>query len=138
MRQARRDKLVKMRWISILTMLAVLPLLGGCESDENHEFIQGYWYHPDFGKRGTEQFIGPVYWAFENGNYTFWQCCAHVEDDTGKYQVVKSEGDVIILELLDRTGRPRERGQIKLIVNREDDTLVIQRGEPFVRGGPLR
>jgi hypothetical protein len=75
---------------------------------------------------------------FENGNYTFWQCSGHVEEDTGRYEVVKSEGDVIVLALLDRSGNPCERGEIKLIINREDDTLIVQRGKLFVRGNPLK
>jgi hypothetical protein len=57
--------------------------------------------------------------------------------ETGRYEILKSEGDSLTLELFNRNGEAGDsRTQIKIVVDREAGTLRIQRAGPFERVGP--
>jgi hypothetical protein len=113
-------------------------MLAGCRGDPNDQFIQGTWYFrdPHFNdKPGESQ--QETWWAFDRGTYEFSSCCFVESEEYGRYEIIQSEGDELVLELFHRDGRfNSERTQISITIDREEDGLKIQRGGLFERVRP--
>jgi hypothetical protein len=78
-----------------------------------------------------------TWWTFDRGAYELSACCFVETSETGRYEILKSEGDSLTLELFNRNGEAGDsRTQIKIVVDREAGTLRIQRAGPFERVGP--
>ena len=118
--------------------LAALIALAGCRSDPNEPFIQGYWRYsdPHLGAQVSEK--GQVTtWIFDEGGFRTDACCFFEQHLSGRYRIVKSEGDALILELYALDGNLKsDRLQIQVIIDREADTLKIQRAGPYQRLTP--
>jgi D-lyxose ketol-isomerase len=57
--------------------------------------------------------------------------------ETGRYDILKSEGDKLVLELYNRNGSVKaERTQIAVTINQEANTIKIGRAGPFTRDVP--
>ena len=113
-------------FILILLILAGI-FLSGCAMDPNEEFIQGSWYYLD---PHLQDIVGEsqleVYWTFDRGRYEYYACCFVKMQQTGRYAVIKSEGDSLYLEFFNPDGDTRaEPVEIKIVINREEGTLNI-------------
>jgi hypothetical protein len=116
-------------WISLL--------LAACAGDPNETYIQGTWYNDDPHIR---QVVGEPYqetlWTFDRGAYSTSGCCFVRSEDSGRYEIVESEGDTLTLELFDPGNPEVDRVQIKITIDREAGTLQILRAGPFTRFNP--
>ena len=133
-RKDRRDKYrTRLTCFSIIIAL----LLASCAGDPNENFIQGTWYHDDPHIR---QVVGESFqetlWTFDRGTYSTYGCCFLRAESSGRYEIVESEGDSLIIELFN-LGKPNaDRVQVKITIDREAGTLDIQRAGPFTRFAP--
>lgn len=119
----------------ILLALALALTLVGCQPDPNDAFIQGDWYYWDahLGQIMSEQDL-EIWWTFIGGKYSYRACCFSEAQEDGNYRITQSEGDTLILELFNRRGQigginiPRDEiGELKIVINRTDDTIKINR-----------
>lgn len=117
----------------VLLVLVLALTLVGCKQDPNDAFIQGDWYYWDvhLGQITGEQDL-EIWWTFSGGKYSLSACCFTKHQENGHYRITKSEGDTLILELFNRRGQiqgmniPRDEiGEIKIVINRTDDTIKI-------------
>lgn len=126
------------RCMLILVLISEALLAASCRGDANEMFIQGTWYNND---EHLKQVVGEspqeTWWAFDRGAYELSACCFARISETGRYEILKSEGDSLTLELFNRKGEVSDsRAQIKIVIDREAETLRIQRAGPFERVGP--
>ena len=117
--------------------IIIALLLASCAGDPNENFIQGTWYHDDPHIR---QVVGESFqetlWTFDRGTYSTYGCCFLRAESSGRYEIVESEGDSLIIELFN-LGKPNaDRVQVKITIDREAGTLDIQRAGPFTRFAP--
>ena len=124
--------------IVLLILISAGLLLSGCAMDPNEEFIQGSWYYldehlkPIVGESDLE-----VFWTFDRGAYEYYACCFVKAQQTGRYAVIKSEGDDLYIELFNRDGDTRsEPFGMKIVVNREAGTIKIPGSGEFTRVMP--
>jgi hypothetical protein len=120
----------KSRYLLVLALITVSLFLSGCTMDSNEKFIQGTWLFDHTESRlaiGHQPWLDENYWTFDNGTYTHYQCCNHRNEESGRYEVGKSEGNVLILKLLDS-----DREELRIVIDREANTLTIQGDAPFV------
>jgi hypothetical protein len=119
----------------LVALFAVVTLTAGC-SDANEQFIQGSWYYKDPHLESVPgETRQEVVWTFDRGTFELYACCFSGEiHQTGRYSIVESEGDVLTLELFNVRGQANAAmGQIRLVINRDEDTLSIQGSGPFER-----
>jgi hypothetical protein len=112
-------------------------LLAGCAGDPNDNYIQGTWYYDDPHIREVpgESFLETL-WTFDRGTYNTYTCCFINSEDSGRYEIISSEGESLVLELFN-PGKPNEdRVQVLITIDREAGTLSIQRTGPFTRFSP--
>jgi hypothetical protein len=126
------------RCMLVLMIVPVAMLAVSCHGDPNEMFIQGTWYNND---EHLKQVVGEspleTWWTFDRGVYEVSACCFVKTSETGRYEILKSEGDSLTLELFNRNGEVSDaRAQIKIVIDREAETLRIQRAGPFERVGP--
>ena len=115
--------------------LSIVLLLSGC-SDANDQFIQGSWFYRDpHLKSVTGETYQEVTWTFDRGTFEFYSCCFNAETHlTGRYRIVDSSDDRLVLELFNlRGGAQTGRLEIGLKIDREQDTLTIQASGPYTR-----
>ncbi|MEJ2263506.1 MAG: hypothetical protein P8X95_08670 [Anaerolineales bacterium] len=122
----------------VLMIVLVALLTASCRGDPNEMFIQGTWYNND---EHLKQVVGEspleTWWTFDRGAYELSACCFVKTSETGRYEILKSEGDSLTLGLFNRNGDVSgSRAQIKIVIDREAETLRIQRAGPFERVGP--
>ncbi len=127
---------------AVAPALLALLLLAACAGDPNEAFIQGTWSY-------RNEHLAPIVgesdlvttWAFDRGAYAFSACCMNINtQETGHYRIIKSEGDVLILELFQlRIGASDDdRRQVRVTVEHETDSVRIAGAGPFTRlSGPL-
>jgi hypothetical protein len=111
-----------------LRLLALICLLGvsltACTS-EAEEYIQGKW------GIGNAHYWSE--WYFDDGYY--WFETADTPDplfERGRYAVVESGDDYILLRLFDQEGgipSIEEQVLLRIEINREEDSLHIRRGD---------
>ena len=128
----------RLRRISAVVLLAIPVLLAGCASDPNEAFIQGDWHFVQ--QRSQSVYHNPgediTYWTFDRGVYTLRVCCLHNDYEHGRYNVVQVDENSITLELFEGRSLYSEGRQIKIVIDRDKDTLRINRDGPFVRSFP--
>ena len=116
----------------------MLFFLAACTPDQNEAFIQGSWYYND---PHIQEVVGEsfeeTYWTFDSGTYETHSCCFMDYHQYGRYDILESEGDTIILELFHINGKLNsERVQIRVKIDREADTIKLLRAGPFERMSP--
>lgn len=118
-----------------LLVLIAIALLAACTPDQNEAFIQGDWYYNDLHiQEVVGESYSETYWTFGRGTYETNTCCFVKFQQFGRYDIVESEGDTMILELFNIDGRfNSERVQIGVHLDREADTIDITGTGPFTR-----
>jgi hypothetical protein len=118
-----------------LLVLIAIALLAACTPDQNEAFIQGDWYYNDLHiQEVVGESYSETYWTFGRGTYETYTCCFVKFQQYGRYDIVESEGDTMILELFNIDGRfNSERVQIGVRLDREADTIDITGSGPFTR-----
>ena len=113
-------------------------LLVACTPDSNGTFIQGNWYYNDLHiQKVPGESYAETFWNFNRGTYETYTCCFVKFQQYGRYDIVKSEGDVLTLEFFNTNGKfNSERFQVAISIDRETDTIKIQGGGTFVRNMP--
>ena len=122
----------------LLGLILLLVLLTACASDENEAFIQGTWFYNSLHiqEQVGESFL-EVYWTFDGGNYETYTCCFQEYHQYGRYTIVESEEDRLILELFNIDGKfNSERVQVAVKIDRDADTISLLRAGPFIRIRP--
>ena len=124
--------------IGLLLLISAGVLLSGCAMDPNEQFIQGSWYYLD---PHLQDVVGEsqleVFWSFDRGSYEYYACCFVKDQQTGRYAVIKSEGDSLYLELFNRDGDTRaEPVEIKIVIDRKAGTIKVTGGGEFTRVMP--
>lgn len=111
-----------------LVMLFVGFFLTGCSND-NEQFIQGKW------GRGDVHFWSE--WNFDRGLYTFYSDFDQNRSDisqTGRYAIIDSGDDYLLLELYDQQGGIQsieDRVELRIDIDRENDAIAVRRQEFF-------
>jgi hypothetical protein len=122
----------------LLILFSITSLTLGC-SDANDQFIQGTWYYrdPHLDSVSGETYLETV-WTFDRGSFEFYTCCFAGEiHQTGRYRILESKEDILIIELFNIKGAGTGgRGKMRLVIDKEADTLVIQAGGPHTRVVP--
>jgi len=118
----------------VLLGLALCILLTGC-TDRNEAFIQGTWVYSEPSVGGiTPQSSVHTNWTFDRGRVEAHSCCDFRPGMTGRYRIVRSEDDLLTLELFDLEGATdADALEIDLILNRTRESLTIQGTGPFLR-----
>jgi hypothetical protein len=122
----------------LMGVLALVAFLVACASDENEAFIQGSWFYNSqhIQEQVGESFL-EVYWTFDGGNYETYSCCFTEFHQYGRYAIVESEGDRLMLELFNIDGKfNSERVQILVKIDRQADMISLTGGGPFTRISP--
>ena len=128
----------KTRWLALLGAILLVSFLGACTPDPNDLFIQGGWYYNDQHiLEAVGESFSETYWTFDRGNYETFTCCFVKFEQFGRYDVLKSEGDVLTLEFFNTNGKfNSERFQVAIHIDRETDTIKVQGGGTFIRNMP--
>jgi hypothetical protein len=126
------------RLVALLLITSLLTF--GCV-DVNDEFIQGSWHFsdPHLNNLSGESHL-EITWSFAGGTYEYHSCCFNGEVyQTGRYEIVRSEGATIVLELFNQRGSSFGSGrhEIGITIDRENETLTIQAAGPFTRTLPV-
>jgi hypothetical protein len=125
----------KSRLIYLLATLILVSFLAGCISDENEAFIQGTWFYndPHIQEQVGESFSETT-WIFDGGNYEVYTCCFVESHQYGRYTILESDEDSLLLELFNTNGKfNSERFQVNVLIDRESDTIRVLRAGPFTR-----
>jgi hypothetical protein len=122
----------------LLLMISIGSILSGCRMDPNEEFIQGSWYYLDpHLEQMTSEAQLEVFWTFDRGAYEYYACCFVKQHQTGRYAVIRSEGDDLYVELFNPNGNTRtEAVEFNIVVNREAGTIKIPGSGEFTRTMP--
>lgn len=119
----------------LLVLLAITSLTAAC-TDKNDQFIQGRWYYrdPHLDSVSGEQHL-EIEWLFDRGTFEYYACCFNVDELLkGRYRIKESADDVITLELFNVGGRGLGiASEIRIVIDRDTDTLSIMGGRPFTR-----
>jgi hypothetical protein len=122
----------------LIWVLVLASFLAACTPDQNETFIQGRWYHNDphlLSKVGET--YAETFWTFDRGTYETYTCCFVKYQQSGRYTILESEGDTLILEFFYINGKPNsERFQVGVKVDPESDTIRIQGSGPYERIWP--
>ncbi len=113
-------------------------LLTACTPDENDTFIQGTWFYNDLHiQQQVGESFSETYWSFDRGTYETYTCCFVEFRQYGRYDILESEGNRLVLELFNIDGKfNSERVPIAITINRQDDTIKLPGGGPFTRITP--
>lgn len=126
-----------------LAAFALGGMLVGCRTDPNLEFIQGIWYYNDPHLRDApgESNMEST-WVFLRGSFQHSVCCFAKVNESGWYRLVEADDRGMTLELFNLEGHvggiPHSRKDsfvIKLVIDREVDTLKIGTDGPYQRIG---
>ena len=126
-------------FLIVLSTVWVVILIGGCQPSPNVAFIQGGWIYedPHLKNLPAEQPLTAV-WVFDQGVFHTVACCFNIDLSLdGRYSVLSDQDNVLTLELFDVSEPGRGvGGEIRLVIDRETDTLNIQGTGPFTRIEP--
>jgi hypothetical protein len=121
----------RLAWIAAISLLAATLACATLAMGENERFIQGTW------TQGTDNGDGHGTYLelrFEAGRFTM-QGYPPLEQ-SGRYRVTGSEGDLLTLELTDQSGDlPTDDREMLLVLDRANDSLMVDGGAPFTRSG---
>jgi hypothetical protein len=119
--------------VALISLIAVV--LSGC-TDVNDQFIQGTWYYndPHLNSIAAEQQQETI-WSFDRGTFEQYSCCFSGEHYMkGQYRILDSKEDSLSLELFNiKGGATQEPVTIKIVIEREADSLSIQHVAGFTR-----
>ena len=126
--------------ITTLILGFVLPLifLTACTRDENEAFIQGIWFYNDLHiQEQVGESFSETYWTFDRGTYETYTCCFVEFQQYGRYDILESEGDEIVLEMFNIDGKLNsERYPVAITIDRAAGTIRLARAGPFTRISP--
>jgi hypothetical protein len=103
------------------------------------EFIQGIWYYDE---EHLYRYIAEsrleVFWTFDGGQFAYDVCCMNIDEHiTGQYRVLEETEDSITIQIFNVKGSgARYNGTYKIAIDRENDTISILGGGPFIRVTP--
>jgi hypothetical protein len=122
----------------LIGVILLFSFLAACTPDQNEAFIQGSWYYND---QHIEDQVGESYeetfWTFDRGTYETHTCCFIKFQQYGRYDIVQSDGDKLVLELFNINGKLNtERVQVAITIDRQADTIRLLRAGPFTRLAP--
>jgi len=106
----------------------LLAFLTACASP-NEEFIQGEWFFDNQERRANPSayhipFEDWEEFTFDGGRYQYYACCNHNINDSGRYYVSKSDGNVVVLNLVCEVGNCITDGyQIEIAIDKENETI---------------
>jgi len=123
-------------WLCVLLLLGIS--LTACTPDENESFIQGTWFYNDLHiQQQVSESFSQTYWYFDRGTYETSTCCFVEFQQYGRYDILESEGDRLLLDLFNIDGKfNSEHVQIVITIDRQADTLSMARAGPFTRVVP--
>jgi len=123
-------------WLCGLLLLGIS--LTACTPDENESFIQGTWFYNDLHiQQQVSESFSQTYWYFDRGTYETSTCCFVEFQQYGRYDILESEGDRLLLDLFNIDGKfNSEHVQIVITIDRQADTLSMARAGPFTRVVP--
>jgi len=119
--------------LSFLFILCTF-VLAGCSPDLNDAYIQGTW---EYESKHLQNITGEQHlissWSFHEGSFIFTACCFNIDTyQTGRYRIIQSSEDKILLELFDVKGDDFLLGDELLIrIDRQNSTLSIGGTSPF-------
>jgi hypothetical protein len=133
-----RESKQKSRLGLLLGVLALVAFLSACVSDENEAFIQGTWFYNDLHiQEQVGESFSETTWIFDGGNYEVYTCCFVESQQYGRYAILESGEDSLLLELFNINGRfNSERFQVNVMIDRDVDTIRVLRQGPFTRISP--
>ena len=120
----------------ILVFLLLIFTITACTLDPNEQFIQGTWEIPH-----ADADNGFFQWQFSNGMFTRQQEIDRNSPlyTTGRFRLVESDGDLLILELFDFSGDRISYEDspmtIKIEIDHANNTARIT-NTLFIRVGP--
>jgi hypothetical protein len=122
----------------IFGFILLVALLSACTSDENEAFIQGSWFYNDLHiQQQIGESFSETYWTFDGGNYEVYTCCFVESHQYGRYAILESDEDSLLLELFNIDGKfNSDRLQVLVKIDREADTISLLRQGPFTRISP--
>jgi hypothetical protein len=122
-------------FLYLAVSVTVLSSIVGC-SDANDQFIQGSWYYrdPHLDSVQGETFLEAT-WTFDRGTFEYYTCCFSGQShQTGRYRILKSADDRLVLELFNvRGGETAGPLEVGLRIDTDGDTLTIQASGPYTR-----
>jgi hypothetical protein len=131
--------------ISLLVFLLLAAFaLTGCKADPNEEFIQGQWYdNNDHLANIPAESAQESFWYFDNKTFETYGCCFTPMSFSGYYRILKSEGDILLLELYNLKGQNQsgpysstDTMPLEIEIDRQADTIQIG-SDPFTRVSPV-
>ena len=122
----------------ILGFVFLLIFLTACTRDENEAFIQGTWFYNDLHiQEQVGESFSETYWTFDRGTYETYTCCFVKFQQYGRYDILESEGDKIVLEMFNIDGKLNsERYPVAITIDRATGTIRLVRAGPFSRISP--
>ncbi len=108
--------------------ILLIPLLVACgPADPNEKFIQGTWTASGAIDDGHAWFLD---WTFKDGSF---EVTGYPPlHQTGKYQIVSSDGDTLTLKLTDQQGDwPTDDREMTIFIDTANETLKIDNQGPF-------
>jgi hypothetical protein len=123
---------MKNKRLFIPFILVTLLFLTACTLDPNDKFIQGGW---SFVNESGDYRSGSTHvyfvWQFSNGTFFVQQevILGKPLVSEGRYRILESEENKIILELFNVQGNyiPEEPYELRIEIDRENDTARIQK-----------
>ncbi len=120
---------------AFLILLLTVVFVAGC-TNANEKFIQGTWYmRSEHLDQATGETYLEVEWTFNSGAFEYRACCFNVDQHlTGRYRILDNKDDILTIELFNIKGSGSiGPAELRLVINRDEDTLVIQGGQPYTR-----
>jgi hypothetical protein len=130
-------------WV-VICLIVPAFLFTGCKSDPNDDFIQGIWYYNDEHLRSiTGESQQEDKWLFDKKTFQNTACCFAKINMQGKYSILKSEANILELELFDIVGdqggtmvSKQTTINITIKIDQENNTIEINRSGPYTRMTP--
>lgn len=121
-----------MKNLSFLAISVMLLIFSACSPDPNEAFIQGTWsITNELSPAGSASAIKYFEWEFRNGYFYRAQEIdpLNIIQSQGRYQILESDEDVLVLELFDIKGERFTYNNspidIKIEINRDQDTIQV-------------
>lgn len=128
----------KSRLVFVFWTLILVSFLAACASDENEAFIQGTWFYNDLHiQEQVGESFSQTTWIFDGGNYEVYTCCFVESHQYGRYAILESSEDSLLLELFNIDGKfNSDRFQVNVKIDRQSDAISLLRQGPFTRISP--
>jgi hypothetical protein len=122
----------------LLGLILLASLLAACTPDPNEVFIQGSWFYNSLHiQEQVGESFSETIWIFDGGTYETSTCCFVEFQQYGRYDILESEGDKLVLELFNINGKfNSERFSMAITIDWEADTIKLPGAGPFTRMTP--